>query len=565
MRIRRASQTPIGVALDQFGNFSSPTQGRVGGPGQIAPTIAARGAASINWAYLGGALNSSGVAASLPFAIDAPTAITRPATAPTIVATLTAAGVLTVAGVAGEPAVPASVYFGFTSSTGGSYSVHQINGLTIAALQAAAPPPPSGFTPASIANLAGWYDASTTANLSEFGSSVAAFNDKSGKANNLAQPTASREPAYTASGINGLGSLVFSGAQYLMSANTAFSTNLFNEPTVFAVANQTKAVDSSILWSGAYLADPRWNLRLSESGVSHFDLNNRESGRLAVPDKPTGPALWTAAGSYSTHAQYLRKNGNPLSSDTGPTASAGGSYPLALGGTVSSQGGTASYLFAGQVGEVVTYNRYLTATESAEVEGYLACKWGLQTRLPENHPYRYSCPQSGSYPSMPITPPASGALVDPPQLRSSGGSLTVNITAQTNAANGNPQFSYNGAAFPPTLRLLPGDTLNVTLTNSLATPPVGSGYTNDVNLHYHGLHVSPLAPGDDSIDMIAAPGQTLTYHVNIPTTHPTGLYWYHTHVHGETERDTLAGMSGALIIDGIVKTARRSRTCRSAC
>jgi FtsP/CotA-like multicopper oxidase with cupredoxin domain len=30
--------------------------------------------------------------------------------------------------------------------------------------------------------------------------------------------------------------------------------------------------------------------------------------------------------------------------------------------------------------------------------------------------------------------------------------------------------------------------------------------TNNTNLHYHGLHVSPQAPGDDSIDMVAAPG-----------------------------------------------------------
>ena len=562
----------VGIALDQFGNFSSPTQGRTGGPGQIAQTIAVRGAAATNWAYLGGAQSSSGAAASLPFAIDAPTATTRPANAPTIVATLTPAGALTVSidrhdgngplsyysqsivGVAGEPAVPANVYLGFTSSTGGSYSVHQVNGLTIAALQTAAPPP-AGFSPASVASLAAWYDASTSANLSLFGSSVAALSDKSGKANNLAQPASSREPTYTATGINGLGSIVFAGAQYLLSANTAFSTNLFNESTVFAVANQTNTVDSSILWSGAYLADPRWNLRLSETGVSHFDANNKESGRLAAADKPTGAALWTASGSFGKHAQFLRKNGNLLASDAGPTASASGSYPLALGETVSAQGGTASYPFSGQIGEVVVYNRALSSAESAEVEGYLACKWGLQTRLPANHPYRSTCPQGGSYPSMPITPPASGALQAPPELRSANGSLTFNVTAQQNASTGNPQFSYNGSSVPPTLRLLPGDTLNVTLTNALPTPPTGSAYTNNTNLHYHGLHVSPQAPGDDSIDMLAAPGQTLTYHVNIPTSHPTGLYWYHTHAHGEAERQTLSGMSGALVIDGIVKAA----------
>jgi FtsP/CotA-like multicopper oxidase with cupredoxin domain len=559
----------VGVALDEFGNFSSPDEGRVGGPGQIPETIAVRGAASTNWVYLGGAHNSSGIAASLPFALDTPTATTRPANAPTIVAKLTAAGVLSVAidrhdgngpvayysqtivGVNAEPAVPPSVYFGFTSSTGGSYSRHQISGLTITALQA----PPPGFSPASVANLAAWYDASTTTNLSVFGSSVADLNDKSGNANTLAQPTANSEPAYTASGINGLGSLVFSGAQYLLSANAAFSTNLFNASTVFAVTNQTNTTASSVLWSGAYLTDPRWDLRLSDGGVSNFDFNNAESGRLSVADSPTGPALWTAGGNVAGHAQFIRKNGNLLSSTTGPTASVSGNYPFALGATVSAQGGSSSSAFTGQVGEVVVYNRYLTSTESAEVEGYLACKWGLQTRLPANHPYRYTCPQGGTYPSMPITPPSSGALQAPPELRSSNGSLTFNVTAQANPATGNPQFLYNGSNVPPTLRLLPGDTLNVTLTNALPTPPTGAGYTNNTNLHYHGLHVSPQAPGDDSIDMIAAPGQTLVYRINIPTTHPTGLYWYHSHVHGEAERQTLAGMSGALIIDGIVTTA----------
>jgi suppressor of ftsI len=69
------------------------------------------------------------------------------------------------------------------------------------------------------------------------------------------------------------------------------------------------------------------------------------------------------------------------------------------------------------------------------------------------------------------------------------------------------------------------------------------------------LHVSPQAPGDDSIDMVAAPGQALHYTVKIPANHPTGLYWYHTHAHGEAERQTLSGMSGALVIDGIAAYA----------
>jgi FtsP/CotA-like multicopper oxidase with cupredoxin domain len=71
------------------------------------------------------------------------------------------------------------------------------------------------------------------------------------------------------------------------------------------------------------------------------------------------------------------------------------------------------------------------------------------------------------------------------------------------------------------------------------------------NLHFHGLTVSPDAPQDDVLDMIAAPGRSLSYTVQIPKDHPPGLYWYHTHPHGESHRQVLDGMSGALVIEGI--------------
>jgi hypothetical protein len=70
----------------------------------------------------------------------------------------------------------------------------------------------------------------------------------------------------------------------------------------------------------------------------------------------------------------------------------------------------------------------------------------------------------------------------------------------------------------------------------MPVPSQSAGYLNDVSLHYHGLQVSPNAPGDDSIDMIAMPGQALHYRVPIPLDHPPGLYWYHSHAHGEAER-----------------------------
>jgi FtsP/CotA-like multicopper oxidase with cupredoxin domain len=39
--------------------------------------------------------------------------------------------------------------------------------------------------------------------------------------------------------------------------------------------------------------------------------------------------------------------------------------------------------------------------------------------------------------------------------------------------------------------------------------------------------------------------------VQIPADQPSGLYWYHTHPHGESYQQDLDGMSGAIVIDGM--------------
>jgi FtsP/CotA-like multicopper oxidase with cupredoxin domain len=51
--------------------------------------------------------------------------------------------------------------------------------------------------------------------------------------------------------------------------------------------------------------------------------------------------------------------------------------------------------------------------------------------------------------------------------------------------------------------------------------------------------------------MMAMPGQTLHYSVEIPREHPPGLFWYHTHPHGESHRQVLDGMSGAIVVEGM--------------
>src|SRR6266852_2959478 len=145
-------------------------------------------------------------------------------------------------------------------------------------------------------------------------------------------------------------------------------------------------------------------------------------------------------------------------------------------------------------------------------------------------------------------------LPNPLELRARNHTLYLTLHAAI-AIDGKNSFYFNGQPNAPTLRLSPGDQLKVTDINDLPSKPKESCAITPcmdmTNLHFHGLTVSPDAPQDDVLNMMAMPGQALRYTVQIPRDHPPGLYWYHTHPHGESHRQVLDGMSGALVIEGI--------------
>jgi suppressor of ftsI len=145
-------------------------------------------------------------------------------------------------------------------------------------------------------------------------------------------------------------------------------------------------------------------------------------------------------------------------------------------------------------------------------------------------------------------------LPNPPELRARNHTLALTLHAST-TVDGKDSFYFNGQPNAPTLRVAPGDQLQITYINDLPSKPREKcliGPCLDMtNLHFHGLTVSPDAPQDDVLDMMAMPGEALHYDVQIPKDHPPGLYWYHTHPHGESYQQALDGMSGALVIEGI--------------
>ena len=173
--------------------------------------------------------------------------------------------------------------------------------------------------------------------------------------------------------------------------------------------------------------------------------------------------------------------------------------------------------------------------------------------------------------------PQPGATVqNPPELRSRDGVLEVILHLKyqvTLAGQGPPRYCYvtDSGAESPTLRVHPGDQLVIHLHNDLPAAIVSQshmpGMSNQAseatgcdatmmsgamtNLHFHGLSVPPTCHQDDVINTAVQPGDDFDYRVRIPDDEPPGLYWYHPHPHGFSERQVQGGASGALIVEGL--------------
>jgi suppressor of ftsI len=151
-------------------------------------------------------------------------------------------------------------------------------------------------------------------------------------------------------------------------------------------------------------------------------------------------------------------------------------------------------------------------------------------------------------------------LPDPPTVRT-----PVTITAAT-APDGRDEYTYHGLPTPPVIRVRPGERLRVTLIDAMTLPSrepcIADPCGQVTNLHFHGMHVSPLDSADNILGILAHPGDTLHYTVDIPRDHPPGLFWYHPHPHGESDRQVDDGMSGAIVVDGIERIAPAVRGLR---
>ncbi|NJR59429.1 MAG: multicopper oxidase family protein [Cyanobacteria bacterium CRU_2_1] len=140
--------------------------------------------------------------------------------------------------------------------------------------------------------------------------------------------------------------------------------------------------------------------------------------------------------------------------------------------------------------------------------------------------------------------PSGSAIALPPLYKSRDGLLELDLEASLRSvplANRQASLmSYNGQVPGPRLEAKPGDTVRIHFTNNLEQP---------TNLHYHGLHVSPVGNADNALLSIPA-GERLTYEFTLPQNHPAGTFWYHPHHHEHVAEQVFGGLAGLLIVRG---------------
>jgi hypothetical protein len=217
-----------------------------------------------------------------------------------------------------------------------------------------------------------WLDAADASTVTLNGSTVSQWNDKSGNGRHLAQATATDQPAYISSGLNGKNVI-------RLDAGDSLSNEVVNLPvgssarTMYAVYTpRLRAGVNDILAQGVLLQQGRWfrlEFRSSPPGDPYF------AGYIQDLTDSTAPTLTTKIGgiTYDGTTGTLYRDGSQIAQST-----------LAL----NTDGNRLFIRMIGDIAEAVFVSQSLTVTERQKLEGYLAHKWGLTANLPADHPYK---------------------------------------------------------------------------------------------------------------------------------------------------------------------------------
>jgi hypothetical protein len=253
------------------------------------------------------------------------------------------------------------------------------------------------WTPAQI-STALWLDAADATTITLNGSTVSQWNDKNGNGRNMTQTTASKQPTYTVSGLNGLPVLSFD--EDCMISNSAWLNYTNGLHFFYVLRRRTNDVD--ILFANRQGGGTQTRVQsafTSSTTMFHriFGSSSEDEyiGRTALaPTLNTwyiGGHLYdggTTTSSISIYENATKTDNGDSVGGTFAKQTSTSSLPLEIG----SQANQTANILVGDYAEFIVIDSSLSTTTRQLIEGYLAWKWGLQASLPVDHPYKNATP-----------------------------------------------------------------------------------------------------------------------------------------------------------------------------
>lgn len=235
----------------------------------------------------------------------------------------------------------------------------------------------TGFNPRQIAGLVGWWDSTDNATITT-DTGVSAWADKAG-GYTLTQSTGANQP--TISSINGNQAFDYNGSSQLLTSTAPGLADLVDgssvvPTTIFAVVEPDVADQSAVpvSWRSTSVGFVLYGSLMPLTGSVWRTIYRSNDGTAVFISSTDTYTTQPYVTSTTTGADIVGRVNGAEVIDTPNTAAA---LPLSSNSFAVGALSTPSAFLDGKIGDVLIYNRVLSASEVARVERWLAGKFGI--------------------------------------------------------------------------------------------------------------------------------------------------------------------------------------------
>ncbi len=315
-------------------------------------------------------------------------------------------------------------------------------------------------------NPQAWYDADDSTTVIQSGGVVSEWRDKTSNNRHATQSSVGNRPTVVANAMNTLNVINLNGSNQFLNLNLDYLAGVSH--SAFIV---TRATSYNNIYGAANGSAGASSLHVGFYSSSYYRMNywgDDWNGAIGSQFNLSGGNVLNFVW-QPTVSKEIFANG----SSQGSTTNAGtiASLSLAGGGRIGNIVGQGYY--GGDIAEMVFITGTVSQANRQNMEGYLAHKWGLKSRLPSGHPYAAAPPGGAG-----ATATLNGSVTDNEQTpigtwSKVSGPGTV-IFSNLNTLNATATFSKTGTYV---LRLTGNDGTQSTTDDVTITVMAGSDTT----------------------------------------------------------------------------------------